>query len=598
MMLDSKTIETLSVNAVKDSIVMSEFLEQFIAENDKEPSWDGFVYIYNNRDKKKSDLKGRMPVQIKGKLCDDHTQIQISYSMQVADLRNYLWDNGCILFVVYIGNNGLTRKIYYVELTPVKLRKLLKEAGQHERKTVHLKEFPADNDKKATIFFNCLQNCQKQASFKEGNLFSLNELEEQGILENIVIPFAGVGITDPQMALIKNEIYIYAKIKGSSVLQPVDMIPENIHTQEKMDALITIEDRVFYTSYSIIKNAEGIAWRCGESFFVKFDESGQTVRIKYKNSDKIRVIAKDLDFMLSYFEKGYFKVDDVEIPFDYDGIDASSNFNIDEEKEVLSCAKDIVKVLDTLNCSEDINIGDMKREDWRNMDLLITAFVDKKPVTGLQEDIRSVVVCMSVGKLKFAVCLEECEKTGCYKIYDFFKMDIRVMFKNKDGKKFRNSQFYILHKEDFLALNNIDFDVLLPSFQKLEYNCETFNVANQFLLEMLKAYDAAEGIRKEKLLKTCKEFSEWISKMSGDEVDCQIRKLNVLQTAKRMRELNSDEIKILYEMVEDKDTREDSRVGAYLLLGQQQAAEIHFANLSRDERENFKKYPIYHFWNV
>ena len=37
MMLDSKTIETLSVNAVKDSIVMSEFLEQFIAENDKEP---------------------------------------------------------------------------------------------------------------------------------------------------------------------------------------------------------------------------------------------------------------------------------------------------------------------------------------------------------------------------------------------------------------------------------------------------------------------------------------------------------------------------------------------------------------------------------
>lgn len=241
MMLDSKTIETFSVNAVKDSIVMSEFLEQFIAENDKEPSWDGFVYIYNNRDKKKSDLKGRMPVQIKGKLCDDHTQIQISYSMQVADLRNYLWDNGCILFVVYIGNNGLTRKIYYVELTPVKLRKLLKEVGQHERKTVHLKEFPADNDKKATIFFNCLQNCQKQASFKEGNLFSLNELEEQGILENIVIPFAGVGITDPQMALIKNEIYIYAKIKGSSVLQPVDMIPENIHTQEKMDALITIE---------------------------------------------------------------------------------------------------------------------------------------------------------------------------------------------------------------------------------------------------------------------------------------------------------------------------------------------------------------------
>lgn len=38
MMLDNRAIETLSVNAVKNSIVTSEFLDQFIADNDKEPS--------------------------------------------------------------------------------------------------------------------------------------------------------------------------------------------------------------------------------------------------------------------------------------------------------------------------------------------------------------------------------------------------------------------------------------------------------------------------------------------------------------------------------------------------------------------------------
>ena len=47
MPLDNNSIETLSVNAVKNSIVMSELLAQFIADNDKEPSWDGFVYIYS-----------------------------------------------------------------------------------------------------------------------------------------------------------------------------------------------------------------------------------------------------------------------------------------------------------------------------------------------------------------------------------------------------------------------------------------------------------------------------------------------------------------------------------------------------------------------
>ena len=38
--MDSKAIETISVNAVRNSVVMSELLDQFIPDNDKETSWD------------------------------------------------------------------------------------------------------------------------------------------------------------------------------------------------------------------------------------------------------------------------------------------------------------------------------------------------------------------------------------------------------------------------------------------------------------------------------------------------------------------------------------------------------------------------------
>ncbi|MDD4413450.1 MAG: hypothetical protein PHR14_02685 [Oscillospiraceae bacterium] len=33
--------------------------------------------------------------------------------MSTVDLKNYLYDGGIILFVVYIGGGGLIRKIYY-----------------------------------------------------------------------------------------------------------------------------------------------------------------------------------------------------------------------------------------------------------------------------------------------------------------------------------------------------------------------------------------------------------------------------------------------------------------------------------------------------
>ena len=65
--MDSKQIETFAVNAVRESIALSGYLDQYISDNDKEPSWDGFVYIYNDPIKTKANLIGRVPVQVKGK---------------------------------------------------------------------------------------------------------------------------------------------------------------------------------------------------------------------------------------------------------------------------------------------------------------------------------------------------------------------------------------------------------------------------------------------------------------------------------------------------------------------------------------------------
>lgn len=407
MPLDNNALETLSISAVKNSIVMCDYLSQFINDNDKEPSWDGAVYIYGDKNKTKDKLKGRMPVQVKGTECSDFSKEEISFSMSTVDLRNYLYDGGCILFVVYIGNAGLTNKIYYAELTPIKLRQLLQEAGNQGSKVVHLKPFPSDNNKKATIFLNCLQNCQKQASFKEGKLFSLKELEEQGLLENIVIPFSGVGIDDPQMALVSNEVYLYAKVKGCSIHQPIDVIPEDMHTQQTVDAEVTIDGKLFYTGYNIIKSAGKVIFRFGESLTIKFTDPEKPCEIKYKNSDKIRVLAKDLDFILSYLDNGSYQVNGIDFPFDYDGANLE-NFNIEKEKEHLDFAKKIVRLLDLLGCSEDININDMEAEDWRNLNRLMVAFIDKQPVSGLKNDLPPVC-CMKVGNLRFVFYFKRCE---------------------------------------------------------------------------------------------------------------------------------------------------------------------------------------------
>ena len=62
---DRKAIEEKALLCFKEYIVDSEVISQFIDENDKEPCWDGHIYLYSEPQKDKKHLIGRIPVQIK-----------------------------------------------------------------------------------------------------------------------------------------------------------------------------------------------------------------------------------------------------------------------------------------------------------------------------------------------------------------------------------------------------------------------------------------------------------------------------------------------------------------------------------------------------
>lgn len=46
--MNSRQIEQIAVNAVKDIFLQSEIFNPCIPDNDREPIWDGFIYIQNH----------------------------------------------------------------------------------------------------------------------------------------------------------------------------------------------------------------------------------------------------------------------------------------------------------------------------------------------------------------------------------------------------------------------------------------------------------------------------------------------------------------------------------------------------------------------
>lgn len=202
---------------------------------------------------------------------------------------------------------------------------------------------------------------------------------------------------------------------------------------------------------------------------------------------------------------------------------------------------------------------------------------------------------MDVGELKFIVHLQKIEgRDGTYNIFDFFKTEIPIVYENDAGEMLSISQYVILHADDLVKADNVRYETILPSFQNTAQNEETIIRANFFLLELLKAYDKANS--KTELLSVARAFSDWIFSSNDETLPYEAKLLNKLQTEKRERALTKDETKQLLRVIETPGISEDLLVGAYLLLDQQAAAELHFEKLDKQVQEKFKKHPIFHFW--
>lgn len=590
--MDSILIEGYSINYLKEELLSTGQLIPLISENDKEPSYDGTIYIYSNSNFSKENIIGKVFIQVKGKQekSKNLKKTKISYPVEVIDLKNYLKIGGIIFFVVLIDEeNPRNRKIYYVDLTPVRLKIELEKGKNQNTKSIKFKEFPLDNQRKVSILLNCFENIKKQASFSDIPLLTIKELKKNNI-EEIVIPVTYVDKELPQETLLHSDIYLYVKINNSPILHPVKMLIDELETHEKQEIKISIDDKQYYSSIEIIRKKDDTRFLLGESITMIM-EGKEISSLNYKNTDNIRVLANDLEFVIQLIEKRYFYFNDTKVDIDNKTLDFS-NFNIEEQKKELKTLKDIVNLLDILNCKEDLKLSEMTEKDWVNLNYLIKAFVYNELIEGLKEPNFSLKF-FNIGKLKFLISIKA-EENGKFRLVDFFKEEFSTELEFKKGKKFPISQYIILKKEDLYSINNISYDIILSSFKKTKRYPETINNINQFLLNLILAYDES---KKEELLLVAKKFSEWIcSEFTEEELDYSIKELNQLQIIKRLRNLTEDEEEEIYEILEEKNINNEIRTGCYILLEQKIPAKSYFKKINENSKKEFKISPIYNLF--
>lgn len=589
--MNKKAIETLSVNAVRNSIDVCDLLSQYINDNDKGPMLDGYITVYDKCGKKNEDCQGRVNVQVKGKESNDLSKSEISYNVSVSHLTHYMKTSGAILFVVYV--NSESQKIYYNALTPIKIKEIISKLKPNQKSvSLKLKAFPDNNKEKEIIVISCCENGKKQASFCDVDIKTIAEYNDENVLEKVVIPITTVKGVNIESAIFSADQSLYAKVKGSNILQPLkdDIEIQSVFKEESVN--VAIGDQVYYTEIKRIFTKEQTIIVFGNSFSITIsNDKAKRITFNYKDSPMVRTYAKDLAFMNAFVEHKNIMLNGSKLLKDNSFVPSElSNYDLEKRKESLNYAQSIVALLDKLNCKKDLNMDTLTKQDRRYLHYLLDFIIEGNPVKGLKEDLDNILI-LPVGDLRFLLYFRKIAN-DTYEIYDLFDSELQFAYENKKGEKIPTSVFFILKSSEFASISNIPYDNILPSIQSFERNEDSMERANLLLLEILNAYDACNN---KELLSLANQFAEWIFETEDEQLPYSIRAINYYQAKKRLGNLTDIDKKDLFRIIEETDSQE-IKVAANSLLDLFEPAKICFEKLNQNQKDIYMTYPIYRFF--
>lgn len=595
----SKRIELMGITKLKDCLLRSDFIIPDIDESSTIPSWDGFIMLYENEDrnKKKSDLLARIPVQVKGETNSDILCEQIMYNVRKSDLKNYLQDGGVIFLVVRLKDHDNYR-IYYEPLIPLKIKRHIKSMKNRKSMNIDLKTFPKENiDEITDIFFNFAHDMRKQPG---DNILSLNEFKNihPDGFDLFTMHYQGVKYKNkhPMDYFLENEVTVYAKHSGADISIPVDLVKVTEFGQD-LNSPVLIENTEYYSNFKLSHSKEGIKIIIGNSVSFLYPKDNEEVKFNIKFKGTLSQRIKDTEFIIALLENKYFLIGgDKPHGFKLGTVVEKFDFNerIDDYKNYLEYLNEIRKVLSVLRVNDELDFDNITDKDEENINLIISSILyNNQQELIINNEITAGSFRKNIKVCNISIAILFVKKdNGKYMLSNFFDGIYYAIYQTSAKHEPINASIYLsLTEDDFLTVSNIDYDIIYDSFLNLEANEELFNMTNQFILKMIEVYDKS---KKQILLETSLKILDWIIK--NDHItQPAIYLLNKMQIIKRTRKLNDSEIPQLLTIISD-NKENKILTGAYLLLENIDMATYHFNKMPTEEQDEFNKYPIKIFW--
>ncbi len=588
--------ELLGVGAVEKIISRTDRLEASFSKNDKELSWDGFIYLFHHAGDvhSKKDSAGRISVQIKGHRCSNIDNEKKSFSVDMADIRNYLQEGGTIFFVVFITDDE--EFVYYSGLLPYELRNILKQYGDQDGRTIYLVPFPKSKKDVEELVFNLVRDRNMQRAAISSEMYTLEDIAKSGFLKSLSFGYTTFdrNYRMPMDYFFDHGMYLYADLLLGIKL-PVRHIDHIEVATTEIEQDVCVGNKLFFRKYRVNykKDSEEICF--GKCLTIVNPKDGKTGKINFKIAGTLRERINNLEFLIFALEEGGVKIQGVDIPIFNVPENEITEFNLPEWIETLEYLKKTQATLDELHVKKDLDCDSMTKIDEYNLAQLVSAISDKNLIK--LDDKGSLFGKYTVANINLCVCVIKDDDSGLYRMYDILNAPLVFRGVDSEQKEFDSSICIKLEGDMLLNYDNIDYDSVIRELAKVEPSEPYSQQLTLFLLEVLRVYDELK-LPSHPLLGLAKKVVGLIQeKYTFNEPE--IAELNLLQTTIRDRALTETEIMSLQGIISDPGNAKKYLVltGAYILLNNQAEAKRNYLLMEEKDREIFDNYPINRYRN-
>ena len=595
--IDTKAIEEKALNHFKSFIEDSKVISQFIADNDKEPCWDGHLYLYADGIRDKEHLQGRVPIQIKGTEVGRFVTKKWKFKLEKADLKAYL-EEPTFFIVCQVKKDSKERMLFFRELLPDLVNKLLRDMGKNATRmtlfhplTEDLKEF----EDQLMVF---LSNSKKMISFAHSKLLSMEEVLKKGIKDfSFIAPSKYTDRLQLMKYLSTHSSYIYAKIsKELEVDMPLSNGPGRFIFQREDDSEVRVGDKVYFKGYhNEIKDGR-IIIKIGNVMTINMpmdntDMKQATVKLTTK-AKYLKESINEAEFGVALNDTGVLSVGMLDLQ-----MKVHEKEYVEELRQKLIRWKELDNMLETLHVTKPFDLTAITDDQGKLIDLLIET-VGKGNMVNLPVQ-EATLLLLEIGNIKLLLWCA-IGKDGMCAIGDFFDRSIRIAYKISEDETINVSPYSYLQLDKLWEkVDNIDFDNIISSAEEAARQHKyCYMMSNYDVLAMITAADALEKTdveRSKKLLEEALKLNDWlIGKEPKDEMR-PLHIINKMQIMKRQRELTADERQMLEDMLNDEFAGDMVKAGVYLLLDRQEEFQQLFETMQEDEKKSLKEFPIWRF---